>query len=227
MPKKIIAVPPQVETQKFDKQSSDFERQDDVDKRINTVLAKDIREKDKNVLESFLDFFNKKGTLTPGQYKWFCIIEKSYSEEALKKQQDFANNLSAQEKEDFTILLEIIKKENTRNHTRYYASVIEKFETSGIFPDEEYFHKIMNNKFSAGKLRNWKQEPKYKSGQLVEFRSNTKRYFPPEAKTTCIVVKPNADYPFSHAKDAKVYSVIHIESQKELIVEEREIKALQ
>jgi len=172
-------------------------------------------EKQKDFLSSVRQYVITKGQMTRGQKQWFTSIKERYTEEKLRDNADWAKNYGEEHKLN-ALRVAGYYAENPPYFQGYVRRILN--DPNCILTLQEY-NKICNNKYAKKVLAEYEREPKYKKGELVQFRTTTITKTTGLANVPAVVIEVDAA-PITRAKvGAKVYKILPVGYGPQLAIE--------
>lgn len=182
-----------------------------IEKLINDPLLDDWSQ---GFLESVYNQAVEKGyELSDRQKSTLNKIESRFSPQERQKLLNWAEDYKTQYREDAKIIA------NYYSMTSYFEDLSYKIMNNEDYvPDRSRFLSMFENKYAQGVLTNWKSEPKFADGQLVQVRKE-------KSKSNRLGFVLDSKQPIStHAKGGKRYSVLLFGETEPIIREERQLK---
>ena len=192
-------------------------------KRFSVLLKQKLDENTLQFLTDIHNYFNKKGGLTPNQYKAFEKAESRFSPEAQKLNAEWQAEYNEEKRENMRIAAEYYMYKN-----QYFKDLAEKvLMVKDFVPTRKQYQSMVENKFAQKVIKATKATPKFgdKDSKLVQLRKGTPG-IPRgvEQESLCLIVKPNSSPVTSDARGAKKYLVLPFGHTDAFEVEERYIK---
>jgi hypothetical protein len=204
--------------------------------RIASLLSDELVKADRwsnDFLLSIQRGFERYGSLTAGQFgvledleARFITNRDSYVEQqaAIQKKREGNTQKWSEEyfgkkpQEDAVLIAKQHLAARKKGGPAYYGDLPQKI-INGELPMKRTFDKFVGNKYAQGMLDNWYRDPKFPVDTPVK----------PNARSTHdfgwgIVVECNPEFPYGHAKGAKLVRILSMQESKLIICEERDLK---
>lgn len=193
-----------------------------IGQRIDNLATKPgLTDWEKNFLTSIKDFFDRKKSLTSGQYNTFQKIETRLSDEKIEAQKQFTESFSQEMRDDMVLLAKIYRNLGSP----YYRELIKSLlENPSFVPTLNQYEKFVKTKYAEGYLKAAKSKPKFDVAQAVKPSSQYKDDYIRMPFKGAIVIDNDSLLPISYANGAKRYTILPFGQTQTLIVEERELK---
>lgn len=180
---------------------------------IQALLLKNITASDRNYVDSFRSFLEKRGYLTNKQYNFFKSVESKYSDDRIKQYEDWIASYDDEKRKLFELA--------TRYYflTPYFRELVTRAKKDPNFiPTERQFDAMCKNKYFIRAMENYKQPPKYDYGDVVVFRKSRLS----NQDLVCII-ENISDEP-SFVKGGRTYKLLVLGQEDSMTVAEDEIK---
>ncbi len=172
-------------------------------------------EKQKDFLSSVRQYVITKGQMTHGQKQWFGSIKERYTEEKLRDNTEWVKNYGEEQRIN-ALRIAGYYAENPPYFQGYVRKILEN--PNGVLTMQEY-NKLCNNKYAKKVLAEYEKEPKYKKGELVQFRTTVVSRSTKLANVPAVVIEVDAA-PITRAKaGAKVYKILPVGHAPRLVCE--------
>ena len=176
-------------------------------------------EKQRDFLSSVRRYVITKGRMTHGQSNWFESLSERYTEEKLHDNTEWVKNYGEEHRLN-AIRVAGYYAENPPYFQGYVRKILG--DPNCVLTMQEY-NKLCNNKYAKKVLAEYEKEPKYKKGELVQFRKSLSTRDDKTADLPAVVIEVDAA-PITRAKaGAKVYKVLPV-GQSPRLVHESDIK---
>ena len=174
--------------------------------------------KHREVVDSFLSFYNKKKRLSLAQESYFENIEKYYTPEFLRAKTDWHNGYSDYHRDIAVKCAEYYAK------TMYFRALVLRVlsKPKTHFLTEREYNKMCNNKYALKVLKEYASSPAFKEGQFVQIRANCS--LPLKRDSVAVVIKTDAAPITVARKGARVYSILPVDGTSLYLAHESEIK---
>lgn len=177
---------------------------------------------EKDFLASIKQFFDKKQTLTSGQYQTFAKIEKRFDPAVVSETADWFNNYTQEMHDDVHLLAKTYKNMGSP----YFRQTIEKvLNNPEIKLSKSEYEKFAKTKYAEGYLNNFRCKPRFSIGDTVccssKFDDSNKKPF-----AAAIIIDNEGQLPRTYSTGGKRYIVLPYGSMQTVNVDERELKYL-
>ena len=169
--------------------------------------------KQKDFLISVRQCVITRGRMTVGQTQWFSSLKQRYTEEKLHDNDEWIKNYGEEQKRN-ALRVAGYYAENPPYFQWFVKRVLS--DPNCVLTLQEY-NKVCNNKYAKKVLAEYEKEPKYKKGELVQFRSTILSR--DLANVPAVVLEVDAA-PITRAKaGAKVYKILPVGLPPRLVCE--------
>lgn len=175
---------------------------------------------EKEFLSSIKIHFVVKKQLSDAQYKHYSNIQSKYNPEKILAEEEFVKNFTPAMKEDLKIIAEWYIRTNSPYHSKLIKAIM---DDADYIPSHEKWNKLMNNSYSLGYLRNYKNKPKFNIGTPVRLSKVNGR---DPAWPAGIIIDNSTELPITHAVGGKRYVVLPYGHTNTVIVEERQLRKI-
>lgn len=175
---------------------------------------------EKDFLASIKQFFDKKLTLTSGQYQTFAKIEKRFDPAIVNETSEWFNSYTQEMHDDVHLLAKIYKNMGSP----YFRQTIEKvLNNPEIKLSKSEYEKFVKTKYAEGYLNNFRCKPRFSIGDTVcsssKFDDSNKKPF-----AAAIIIDNEGQLPRTYSTGGKRYTVLPYGSMQTVNVDERELK---
>jgi len=175
---------------------------------------------EKGFVESLIEQFNKRGSLSPKQVE---ILERIETQKLSKSARDNRQKWTASYDDEKRRIALICAKYYLK--TGYFTSLaISIVEDTSCVPSEKAWKKMCLNKYALKVVAAHDAAPKYVVGSIVEFRTTADWSMRNKANGMPCVVISSDGFVLSAAKGSKPYKVLPYGSMNIVECEERHLK---
>lgn len=186
---------------------------------ISKLQGYDLNNFEKQVMESFASYLEKKDVLTPKQQNLLNKIAEDYTEQKILERENWEKSFDSK-REDFLIIVNYYKAQGN-----YFRSVVDMVLSDETFvPNERTYNKMMNNKYAKKVLQEHYKEPKYKVGELVYANSKAPLMEYRKMPRGGIILQSDIVPIKSASRGSKQYLVLPVGDSHGMLVEERHLK---
>lgn len=165
----------------------------------------------------FLDSIHRqlkvKGSLSPGQQEWLNSLCLRYSEEQLQE----GKKWSAEYSDQMKINAERVAQYYLNNPP--YFGVLAKRTMSGYNLSKSEYSKMCNNKYAQKILAEYKKEPRFAEGSMVQFRKTDRR-----SGQHAVVLSTEGRPIIKAVKGAREYKLLPVGSMTPIYSMEKNLK---
>jgi len=204
-----------------------------------SAFGDDVIPKHREVVESFIKFWEINGYLTDNQSTWFESIEKQYGQASLKKKKLWKDQYDAS------------KRLTAKRCAQYYQAnppywsdlALKVLSDPDCVLSEKQFVKMCENKYAKKILNMYSAKPQYSVGQFVQIRSSNKILIansPPnhyrglqtrpittlDANAAAVILEIDAKPITRAAKGARIYRILPVGSTSAVYAHEGDIKRM-
>lgn len=185
--------------------------------------------KTKEFLQSLLEQFNSRGSLSTSQVRCLEDNEKRYSDDNLEKVNASLQAWQSSYDEDKRTKMRLIAKwykdcALAGKQPYYYRETCEKVLSEDSYvPSEQSYEKIVNNKWAQRYLQERDSTPKFKNGDVVELNTMGKKNFSHFYDTGTFIVIEVTDQ-VRAVSGSRVYGLLPIGDNNTANLEERYLK---
>ena len=138
------------------------------DARFESLMAKDLSERDRKFAESLKRQFEDGGKLSPKQIECVEKMEQRYSPEAQLKRERWAQSYKAEHRETALIVARYYRT------TQYFRDLATKVLLDDDFiPTERQFVAMTKNKYAKKAIATATEPPAYPAGSICKVRANS------------------------------------------------------
>ena len=135
--------------------------------RFESLMAKDLSERDRKFAESLKKQFEDQGKLSPKQIECVEKMEQRYSPESVLKRERWAQSYKGEHREIAMICARYYRT------TSYFRDLATKVLLDEDFvPTEKQFNALTKNKYALKALAAATEPPAFPIGSLCKFRAN-------------------------------------------------------
>lgn len=220
---------------------SEVEIDPNVEPRIIEVLSRipDSEARTREFMQSLLSSVKQWGKLTGAQQGSFNRVEQDYSDEGIRKREEWKQRYLSELKEDTLIAAKYYYDRAQRNnYEKYFQDAAQRIiDNPDYIPSENLYNKMVLNKFAQKIIQQTKEIPKFSEGDCVMLRgsrdrrtmkqfftSNGKRVFKQYPQGHAFIVVDNNLPAVNAVNGGRVYKVLPFAEANILEVEERLIK---
>ena len=136
--------------------------------RFESLMAKDLSERDRKFAESLKRQFEDGGKLSPKQIECVEKMEQRYSPEAQLKRERWAQSYKAEHRETALIVARYYRT------TQYFRDLATKVLLDDDFiPTERQFVAMTKNKYAKKAIATATEPPAYPAGSICKVRANS------------------------------------------------------
>ena len=136
--------------------------------RFESLMAKDLSERDRKFAESLKRQFEDGGKLSPKQIECVEKMEQRYSPEAQLKRERWAQSYKAEHRETALIVARYYRT------TQYFRDLATKILLDDDFiPTERQFVAMTKNKYAKKVIATATEPPAYPAGSICKVRANS------------------------------------------------------
>ena len=136
--------------------------------RFESLMAKDLSERDRKFAESLKRQFEDSGKLSPKQIECVEKMEQRYSPEAQLKRERWAQSYKAEHRETALIVARYYRT------TQYFRDLATKVLLDDDFiPTERQFVAMTKNKYAKKAIATATEPPAYPAGSICKVRANS------------------------------------------------------
>ena len=135
--------------------------------RFESLMAKDLSERDRKFAESLQSQFNDQGKLSPKQVECVERMEQRYSPESVLKRERWAQSYKGEHREVAMICARYYRT------TSYFRDLATKVLLDEDFvPTEKQFNALTKNKYALKAIAAATEPPAFPVGSLAKVRAN-------------------------------------------------------